>query len=183
MGKKQAREQAEAQESLVGDLEQEIADLQDALGEANQRAERSARDADYYRQRETRRATIEHHERQQKLKQAERAKRLERVEQITAGRLPLDGAESVSITHEGDEVFIDVTVKLTKPEHQAVQDYLSKPKACDALGSVIDRAALRAAYFEGSSAHSTHVDYVRDVQDRVNKIVAGRPGYRGYYIY
>lgn len=143
MGKKQK------QASLVEDLEQEIEDLKLVAEEANQRAQRLAIDNEAFRCRESAAMRREHAEQQRKRKEAERAAARERVEHIAAGRLPLEGAESVSVTHEGDEVFIDVQVKLTKPEAQAVQDYLGKRGDAEAVRRIAEQVNKIAAYYAG----------------------------------
>lgn len=103
-----------------------IKSLEDALGEANERAHRLARDNDAYRARERNRMRYEHDEKQRKLKQAERAERLKRVENIQAGLLPLDGATQWAIVHEeGAKPGIEVFVPLSEVEEREVQAYLN----------------------------------------------------------
>ncbi|WP_144795711.1 hypothetical protein [Microbacterium paludicola] len=142
MGKK--KQQAEEQSSLVEDLEQENADLKDALAEANQRASRLAADNDAFRCRESAQARDKRAAEEAKRREAERKERLERVDNISKGLIPLKGATSVAIVHEaGEQPAIEVTLPLTAPELRAAQEHLDRDR--EVTVRAFDEVRMQAA--------------------------------------
>lgn len=104
---------------------QTIESLEAALGEANQRAHRYARDNDAYRSRESARMRAEHAEKQRKLKQEERAEKLKRIENIGRGLLPMEHVtEWAIISDDQQQLSVEVTVPLSAVDHTALQEYL-----------------------------------------------------------